>query len=156
MTRWMTLSVAALFVAAVGAQAQVATNAPACPAGDNATKLEKKIGHPPRMAAETISITGKLSKEQKTHKGKDGVEKTIGIYVATTADGVKVMLRPNKTVTAEMLDGLVDKDVKVTGAGRSRDRGGKKDIRLMTLTSVEAAAPAAEPAAAPAAPAPAK
>jgi len=145
MTRWMTLSAAALFVAAVSTQAQDATNAPAC---NKPAIIEKKADHQPRMAAEPVSVTGKLSKELKTRKGRDGVEKTMTIYVATTADGVKVMLPPSKNVTAEVLDGMVDKDVQVTGTGRTMEREGKKFIRLMTLTSVEAA-PAAAPAAAP-------
>ena len=143
MTGWMKLSLAVLFVAAVNTQAED-TNAPASPAGNKPASLEKKADHHARPAAEAVSVTGKLSKELKTHKGKDGVEKTVTMYVATTTDGVKVMLSPNKTVTAEILDGMVDKDVKVVGTGRTMERAGKKMTHMMTLTSVEVAPAAAQ------------
>ena len=135
MTRWMTLSAAALFVAAVSTQAQ---DAPKAPESTKPVKLEKKaVQHPP-MAAEAISVSGKLSKEQKTIKSKkEGVpDKTVSSYAVTTADGVKVMLPNSKNVTAEVMDGMLDKDVTVTGTGRTMERDGKKVIYLMTLKSV--------------------
>ncbi len=145
MTRWMTLSVAVLFVAAVNMQAENAANAPApAPAVAAPVPPVKKAVRPPPLPPEPINLTGKLSKDVKTIKDKAGVEKTMTHYVATTADGAKVVLMPNKSVTAEILDGMVDKSIKVTGTGRTFENGGKKLVRLMTLTSVEVA-PATTP-----------
>ncbi len=133
MTRWMTLSVAALFMAAVSIQAQdAAPVAPpaAAPAGKQ-VKHEKKGDRHADVAAVAVSISGKLSKEQK--KGKDGVEKTV--YIVTSADG-KAVLTPDATVTAAVLDAMVDKDVTATGTGGTMEHGGKKMTHFKTLTSV--------------------
>ncbi len=129
MTRWMTLSIAALFIAAASIQAQDAAPGAAGAAPGGIVKQNKKANA--NVADEAISVSGKLSKDQK--KGRNGVEKTV--YSVTTADGL-AMLRPDATVTAAVLDAMVGKDVTATGTGRTMEHGGKKMTHFKTLTSV--------------------
>ena len=114
--------------------------------------------HMERPALTDMTVTGKITKEEKA--GKDG--KTFTHYVLTDAAGNKVMLSEGRGPKAEgeaasaiKLADYVDKDVTVVGKGFTMERDGNKVTRMVSITKIDVAGDAAAPAPAPA-PAPAK
>jgi hypothetical protein len=134
-------------------------------AGGEKPKAERPHGGDMNRPALTdMTVTGKVTKEEKQIPAREGHEaKTVVTYVLTDAAGNKVMLSEGGRHDSKPGEGSIkvnwadylDKDVTVVGKGFQRERDGKKYTRLVVITKVDAAV-AAPAAAAPAAPAPAK
>lgn len=132
-----------------------ATNVP--PPAEKPAKPPK----PPKpvVPLETLSLTGKLVKEEVTKKAKNGAESKITVYLLKMEDGTSVRLhpsRPAKGQAAINYDNYVDKQIQVIGPGNKTEKNGKKSISLRNVVSMQeaAAAPAQDAAtAAPAVPA---
>jgi len=115
--------------------------------GQDANSTTCKEGKADKGKVETVTITGKLTKE--VTKDKKGME--IVKYVLTDASGKKVNLPPaKKTDPSVKYEDYVNSDVKVTGAGRTKKDG---TMVLRTITTIEKSGttPAATAAPAPAA-----
>lgn len=94
-----------------------------------------------KPAMEPITFAGKVIKEEKTFKGKDGAEIKKAIYKVVAADGAAVYLPPVKKAkegeTALDYDTFVDKNVKVSGEGFSKEKDGKKKVIFVKVTAIE-------------------
>lgn len=111
-----------------------------------------------QVAMETLTLFGKVSKEEVAKKGKDGAELKVTKYLLTEADGNQVVLPKPKAPKGQEpvnLDTFVDKQVKVVGKGKAMPAGAKKKTLLVVLESIEEAVAPAPAAEAPAAEAPA-
>lgn len=135
----------------VGSIAMAEEAAPAAAPADQAAAPVQKVKKEAKPLQD-ITLAGKITVEEKIVKNKktgEDVKKTG--FVLTTADGLQVILpQGNPKKNGVMLDGYVNKDVKVVGKGM--DTTNKKNVRkvtIKTITSIEevAAAPSAAPAA---------
>lgn len=101
------------------------------------------VAKPAAISMEKISLTGKLTKEEKTFKGKDGKDMKKAIYTLTTSDGTVAHLPALKTAKdgeeAMDYDKYVDKDVTMTGEGMSREISGKKKVMFKSIASIDPA-----------------
>jgi hypothetical protein len=112
---------------------------------------EKAAGEKERPAITDLTVSGKITKEEK--QGREG--KTIVHYVLTDAAGNKVMLPGNgkhnwgrhgdekagkdEQAAAINLEEYVNKDVTIVGKGFQKEREGKKMTHLVSITKIEAA-----------------
>ncbi len=87
-------------------------------------------------AQQDITISGTVTQEEMTRKSKDG-EKTMTVFMLTTADGAKIKLPKAKGEDAVDLSEYVDKEVTIVGKGKVMERKGKKQTMLMKIESIE-------------------
>ena len=95
---------------------------------------------------ETVTVTGKISKEEGTRVNKKGMEVTVTKYTLTDADGRQIVLpSPNKKQAGGTdLEPYVGKQVKITGQGIVR-HGNKGDRPVVKVVDrVEDLTPKAE------------
>ena len=137
----MKLLIALLAVAGLVLGSTAYANEEAAPAAKTEKAVEKAQRAP--VAMEKIDFSGKLSKEEKTTTGKEGKEIKRATYKVTAADGTFALLpSPKKAKEGEAAldyDKFVDKDVKVSGEGLSKEIDGKKKIMLRSVTSIDLA-----------------
>ncbi len=110
--------------------------------GEEAPK--KRPERKPPAPLEDLTLTGTLTKTER--EGKDG--KTRVTYTLTDAQGAKIRVPPPRAPRVKKgeeapppaidLEDFVDQEVVVEGKGRVTERGGKKSVRLQSVTSVKA------------------
>jgi len=126
--------------------------------GDGGGKKKKvKKEKKPRAPLEDLTLEGKLTKQERTRKRKDGKESTSVSYVLETSDGKVTLPRVRKSKGKKKkkkggdegggeeapktinYEDYVDQNVTVTGKGTKQTKGEKTRIRLKKVTSIEAA-----------------
>ncbi len=101
---------------------------------------EKKENKPPAAPKEEFTLTGKLTKEEKKVKGKDGAEKSVTTFTLTDAQGVKTVLPPPKADAAHPtpvdLAAFIDKTIvaECSGTKSTKQVEGKEVTQYKVVT----------------------
>ena len=106
----------------------------------------KAVGEKEKPALADMTLTGKVTKEEK--QSKKG--KTIVHYILTDTAGNTVMLpgggkhgkhRKDKQAISVNLEEYVNKDVTIVGKGFQKEKEGKKITRLVEITKIDVVTP---------------
>lgn len=115
----------------------------------NGGKKEKKGGDKPageKKAApqlEELTLTGKLTKTEKSMKDKNGGEKKMEVYSLECTDGAKVTIPPPKAgkggeAPAVDLSAFADKNVELVAMGTKRSvKKGDKEVTMYSVKEVK-------------------
>ena len=137
MKRLFAVSTAALVALSSAVYVSAQTNEPAG---------GKAIGEKEKPALADMTVTGKVTKEEK--QGKEG--KTMVRYILTDTAGNTVMLpgggkhgkhRQDEQAITVNLEEYVNKDVTIVGKGFQKEKEGKKMTRLVEITKIDAVTP---------------